>query len=235
MSSRKKQARIAGLLYLLLAIAAPINLMYVLPTLIVSGDATATANNITSSAFLFRIGIVSELIGQATGVFVVWALYRLLKDVSPMQALLMVLLSVVATSTTFLNTLNQIGALIILSGADSLSVFAKPQLDAMAYLFLRLHGNGVQAVSIFWGLWLFPFGLLVYRSRFIPKILGVLLIINGFAYLVASFVYFLLPQYRFISQLMLIPEAIGEPAIILWLLIKGARAQTLESPTPSAL
>ena len=122
------------------------------------------------------------------------ALYRLLKDISHKQAILMVTLVVISVSTGFVNTFNQIAALIILSGADFLSVFEKPQLDALAYLFIRFHSQGLQAIQIFWGLWLFPFGLLVYKSRFIPKILGVLLIIAGFAYLLGSFMFFVLPQ-----------------------------------------
>jgi hypothetical protein len=234
-SSLKKQARSAGWLYLLLAMAAPINLMYVLPALIVRGDASATASNIRSSQWLFHTGIVSALIGQATAILVACALYRLLKDVNHMQAVLMLALSLTSTAATFLNTLNEIVAFIILSGSDVLPVFVKPQVDALAFLFLRLHGSGVQAVAILWGLSLFPFGLLVFNSRFIPRILGVLLIISGFAYLVAGCTYFILPQYRGISQLMLIPESIGEPAIVLWLVIMGARDQPFAPRTPSPL
>ena len=224
MTALQKQARIAGLLYLGQGLFAPVNLMYVLPRLIVRGDATATAANITGSPQLLRIGIATEMIGQGLTVFIAWALYQLLKDVDRKLALLMVMLALVSASVTFANTFHEIGAMIVLSGAKFLAVFAKTQLDALAYLFLRLHGLGVQAVSIFWGLWLFPFGLLVYRSRFIPKIFGVLLLVNGIAYLIACFGTFLLPpDYRFITQWMLLPEAIGEPLIMLWLVIKGAR------------
>src|SRR5713226_5719314 len=132
-SSLKKQARNAGWLYLLLAMAAPINVMYVLPALIVRGDASATANNIKNSQWLFHTGIVSALIGQATAIFVACALYRLLKDVNHMQAVLMLALSLTSTAATFLNTLNEIVAFIILSGSDVLPVFVKPQVDALAF------------------------------------------------------------------------------------------------------
>ncbi len=226
MSSTKKTARIAGWLYLLLAIAGVFSLIYVPSTLIVSGDAAATANNITSSELLFRFGILTGFISQVVFIFLVLVLYRLLKEISHKQALLMVTLVVVSVSTGFLNSLNNIAALIILSGADFLSVFDKSQLDSLAYFFLRLESHGIQVIQVFWGLWLFPFGLLVYKSRFIPKILGVLLIIAGFAYLLSSFMFLVLPQYQAtISPLLTLLE-VGELPIIFWLLIVGAKAQS---------
>ncbi len=228
MNSTKRTARIAGLLYLLLALTGVFSLIYVPSTLIVFGDATATADNITSSELLFRTGILSGLISNVIFVFLVLALYRLLKEISRKQAILMVTLVVISVSTTFVNTCYQIAALIILSGADFLSVFEKPQLDAAAYAFLRLHSHGLQIIQIFWGLWLFPFGLLVYKSRFIPKILGVLLFIAGFAYLLSSFTFIVLPQYMAaISPLITLLE-MGELPIIFWLLIVGAKAQSEE-------
>jgi hypothetical protein len=125
------------------------------------------------------------------------------------------------------NEVNNIAALILFRGADFLSVFDKPQLDALGMLFLRLRGQGLVVNEIFWGLWLFPFGLLVMRSGFIPRILGVLLIVNGFAYLVASLTSLLLPAYAgVVNQLLLIPET-GELWVMLWLLIKGVRVQPL--------
>jgi hypothetical protein len=229
-TSPQVNARIAGFIYLLLAITGVFSIMYVPSTLIVPGDATATANNITSSELLFRTGILISFISNVIFVFLVLALYRILKEISHRQAMLMVTLVVVSVSTGFLNTLNQIAALIILSGADFLSVFEKPRLDALAYVFLRLHSQGLQAIQIFWGLWLFPFGLLVYKSRFIPKVLGVLLIIAGFGYLLSSFTSLVLPQYKAtISPLIMVLE-MGELPIIFWLLIVGAKAQPLEDP-----
>ncbi len=226
MSSTKKTARIAGWLYLLLLITGVVSIMYVPRTLFVSGNAAATANNIASSELLFRTGIFVGLISLVIFVFLVLALYRLLKEISHRQAILMVILVVVSASTGFVNQFNQIAALIILSGDDFLSVFSKPQLDALAYLFLRLHGQGLDAISIFWGLWLFPFGLLVYKSRFIPKILGVLLIIAGFGYLLSTFTFLVLPQFKAtISPLITLLE-MAELPIIFWLLIVGAKAQS---------
>ena len=229
MNLTKETARIAGLLYLFLALTGVFSLIYVPSALFVFGDATATADNITSSDLLFRTGILSGLISNVIFVFLVLALYRLLKDINHQQAVLMVTLVVISVATSFANTFSQIAALIVLSDADFLSGFEKPQLDAAAYVFLRLHSQGLQIIQVFWGLWLFPFGLLVYKSRFIPKILGVLLVIAGFGYLLSSFTFLILPQYNAaISPLFTVLE-VGELPIIFWLLIVGAKTQAGET------
>jgi hypothetical protein len=227
-NSTKKTARIAGVLYVLLALTGIFSLMYVPTTLVVFGDATATAENIRSSELLFRSGILSGLVSNVIFVFLVLALYRLLKETSHKQAMLMVTLVVISVATGFANTINQLGALIALSGADFLSVFEKPELDAIAYLFIRLNSWGIQIIQIFWGLWLFPFGLLVYRSGFIPKILGVLLMIAGFGYLLGSFMFQILPQYGDAFSTFIMVLEMGELPIIFWLLIVGAKAQSEE-------
>ncbi len=228
MNSTKRTARIAGVLYVLLALTGVFSLIYVPTTLVVFGDATATAENIRSSELLFRSGILSGLVSNVIFVFLVLALYRLLKETSHKQAMLMVTLVVISVATTFANTINQLGALIALSGADFLSVFEKPELDAIAYLFIRLNSWGIQIIQIFWGLWLFPFGLLVYRSGFIPKILGVLLMIAGFGYLLGSFMFQILPQYDDALSTFIMVLEMGELPIIFWLLIVGAKAQSEE-------
>ena len=125
----------------------------------------------------------------------------------------------------FLNALNDVAALLLVRGTDFLSVFEKPQRDALALLFLRLHHHGVVANEIFWGLWLFPLAVLVIRSGFLPRILGIWLIINGFAYLTISFTGLLLPQYEVMVSNIAFPALLGEVAIMLWLLIKGAKVQ----------
>jgi Domain of unknown function (DUF4386) len=227
MHPTKKNARVAGLLYLSL-MTAPLRLVYIPSTLFVSGNATATANNIAAHETLFRLGIVSDLFTGTMAIFLTLALYRLLKEVDHGLAVLMVILgSLMVTPIYFVNTLNDVGALLFARGADFLSVFDKPQRDALAMLFLRLHHHGVLANEIFWGLWLFPFGLLVYRSRFLPRILGVWLMINCFAYLAISFTGFLLPQYEGMVFNSAFPAMLGELAIMLWLLIKGAKVQPL--------
>ena len=230
MDSIRRQARGVGLLYLLAAITAPFGLLYVPGALIVPGDATATANHVRASATLLRLGIADELIVSILFSFLVLALYRLLKGVDGRHALAMVALFLISVPISCLNVLNDIAALILVSGASFLSVFEKGQLDALAYLFLRLHGQGVLVASIFWGLWLFPFGILVIRSGFIPRVLGVLLIMAGIGYVVGSFTSLLLPQHaRLVSQPAMVLE-FGELPIVFWLLIRGARARPSAAP-----
>src|SRR5438094_7979743 len=163
MNSVRKQARVAGVLYLLGGITAPLGLIYVPGKLIVPGDAVATANHVRASGTLLRFGIASELISSIVFIFVVLALYRLLKGVNKNHALAMVILLLVSIPISLLNVLNDIAALILVSGADFLPVFDKRQLDALAYLFLRLHIQGFVVGAIFWGLWLLPFAILVIR------------------------------------------------------------------------
>lgn len=229
--SIQQQARAAGLLYLVLALIAPIGLMYVPGKLIVTGNATATADNIRASEGLFRIGIASELIHQAIGLFLVLALYRLFKPVSETLARQMLILGgLVSVPIMFVNVLNEVAALILVSGANFLSVFERAQLDALAYLFVRLHGEGITVASIFWGLWLFPFGMLVIRSGFIPRVFGVLLMIAGVGYLASSFATLLLPQYAQLVAKVAFPLEVAEVPIIFWLLIWGARTRRTRPP-----
>src|SRR3990172_9286420 len=228
-----KAARVAGAVYLLLVFTAPLRLMYIPSTLFVRGDATATANNIAAHEWLFRMGIVADLLTGTIAIFVTLALYRLFKEVNQNLAVLMVILgSLMVAPIYFLNTLNDAAALLLVRGADFLSVFDKPQRDALAMLFLRLHHHGVVANEIFWGLWLFPFGILVYRSGFLPRILGVWLIVNGFAYLAISFTGLLLPEYESMVFNSALPATLAEIAIMLWLLIKGAKVEPLPASAP---
>ncbi len=232
MHPTNKTARVAGALYVFLGLTAPLSLIYIPRTLIVPGNATATAHRILASESLFRMGIVSELVAATITIFLVMTLYRLLNGVNKMHASLMVILgALVSVPISFISVVNEIVALRLLHDADFLSVFSRPQLDALAMLFLSLHIKGLLVEEIFWGLWLFPFGLLVMRSGFLPRILGVLLIVNGFAYLATSLTGLLLPDYAsVVNRFALIPET-GELWIMLWLLIKGAKVQPLVAVT----
>jgi len=225
MNSIKKQARFAGLLYLLASIVGALGLIYVPGKLIVPGDATATADRVRASETLLRLGIASEPIGFIIFIFVVLALYRLFKGVNQKHALAMATLLLVSIPVSLLNVLNEIAALIVVSGAGFLSVFGKGQLDALAYLFIRLHGLGFVVAQIFWGLWLFPFGILVIRSDFIPRFLGYLLFIAAFGYLASSFTPLVLPSYRHLVDQFAMVLTIAELPIIFWLLIWGAKDQ----------
>src|SRR5437660_10926549 len=229
MSSTRNPGRVAGFLYLLL-LAAPLRLIYIPSKLFVHGNATATANNIAAHELLFRLGIVGDLLTGTMAIFLTLALYRLLKGVDQDLARLMVILgSLMVTPIYFLNTLNDAAALMLVRGADFLSVFDKPQRDALAMLFLRLHHQEIVAAEILWGLWLFPLAILAYRSRFLPRFLGVWLIINGFAYLIMSFTGLLLPQYEDMVSNIVFPALLGEMAFMLWLVIKGAKPQPLDA------
>jgi hypothetical protein len=228
MNPTKKQARVAGFLYLLL-MAAPLRLIYIPSKLFVSGDATATANNIAAHELLFRLGIVADLFCGVVLIFLVLALYRLLKEVDQRLAVLMVIVGgVLPSAIDFFNVVNDAAALILVRGADFLSVFDKPQRDALAMLFLRLHGQEIVGAEILWGLWLFPLAILVIRSRFLPRFLGYWLILNGFAYLALSFTGLLLPQYENMVSNFAFPAQLGELAFMLWLVIKGVNVPKWE-------
>jgi hypothetical protein len=142
----------------------------------------------------------------------------------------MVALVLVSAAVGFMNVLNNIAALTLFRGTDFLAVLDKPQRDALGMLFIRLHSQGNVINEIFWGLWLLPFGLLVMRSGFLPRILGIWLIINGFAYMILSFTGLLFPQYYNVAFNSAFPFLLGELAIMLWLVIKGAKVQPLPAP-----
>jgi hypothetical protein len=215
--------RIAGLLYLGL-MTAPLRLVYIPNKLIVSGNASATAANIASHETLFRLGILSDLFTATMAIFLTLALYRLFRDVDrDLAALVFILGAVFVTPIYFVNTINDYGALLFARGTDFLSVIGGPERDAFVMLFLRLHQHGVRVNEVFWGLWLIPFGLVVYKSRFVPRFLGVWLIVNCFVYLATAFAGIMFPAYEARIWNTLSPLSLGEVAIMLWLLIKGAK------------
>lgn len=226
MRTTRQQARHAGFLYLLLGLTAPPGLIYVPGKVLVAGNAAATADNLRTFGWLVRIGIASELIHQVICIFLVLALYKLFKAVNEDRAKQLVILgALVSVPIVFVNVLNELIALRLVGGADFLAAFTKPQLDGLAYLFYRVHGQGITVASIFWGLWLFPFGMLAIRSGFIPRVFGVLLLIAGSAYLVSAFFTLIVPQYA--GQVTPITGLleIAELPIIFWLLIRGAREE----------
>jgi hypothetical protein len=129
---------------------------------------------------------------------------------------------IVSIPVMFINIFFQTGTLVILTRADYLKVFSVDQVNAFAMIFLHLSITGVHIVEIFWGLWLFPFSYLVYKSNYFPKVLAVLLVISGVSYIIGSMASLIIPEvYVLIQKIMSLPEAIGELAIVLWLLIKG--------------
>jgi hypothetical protein len=222
MSSLSGKARLAGLLYLAVTVVGVFSLLYIPGLIYVPGDAAATAHNIASHEALFRTNIFLEIWGATLEIFLVLALYRLLAVVNRSLAMLMLVLGLIDVPIFFVNSLNDVGALLFARGADFLSAFGEPQRDAMVMLFLRLHHYGEVVNEVFWGLWLLPFGLLVYKSRFLPRLLGVWLILNCFAYLAQNVTGILLPQYTTVVSNISLPLQFGELAIMLWLLVLGA-------------
>jgi hypothetical protein len=231
MNSTHNPGRVAGLWYLLLCVIGPLRLIYIPSKLFVRGNATATVNNIAAHEWLFRFGMVGDLVGAVILIFLVLAFYRLFREVDQYLAVLVMILGgVMPALIYFVNVVSDAGALMIVRGPDFLSVFDKPQRDALVILLLRLHDQQITAAEILWGLWLLPLAILVYRSRFLPRFLGVWLVINGFAYVIMSFTGELFPQYQdkvfIISQ----PALFGELALMLWLVIKGTTRVTSARP-----
>src|SRR5881396_952696 len=237
MSSARNPGRVVGYWYLLLVLLGPLRLIYIPNKLFVQGDAAATASNIAVHEWLFRFGMLSDLLGAVVLIFLVLAFYRLFKGVDQQLAVLLVIVGgVMPALINFVNVVSDAGALMVARGggggaggawgADFLSVFDRPQRDALVMLFLRLHHAQIVVAEILWGLWLFPMGALTYKSGFLPRFIGVWLIINGVAYIVLSLTGLFFPDYQNKVFAYSQPALFGELAIMLWLVFKGANPQT---------
>jgi hypothetical protein len=226
--SRNAIARRAGLVYFVFMIVA-IYREFLFPTVMVPTDAAATVGNIAAGQLTYRVGILLSFLTLVIFIFLVVLLYRLLKDVDESHALLMVLLVTIGVAIALANLHIRFAPLVLLNSADNLSAFTKPQLDAMALGVLGFHRSGASMSMVFWGLWLFPFGMLVARSGFLPRVLGILLLVAGFAYLVGSVTSIVLPAQSDLVSRVMMPLYFGEVPIIFWLLIKGAKAAQVES------
>ncbi|WP_414150913.1 DUF4386 domain-containing protein [Acetobacterium carbinolicum] len=219
MDTKKRTARVAGLLYLAVAITGFFS-PYVRGRLIIAGDVAATAKNILDSEWLFRLGMVNDLIMAVSWIMLGYVLYTLFEAVNRNQGLLMVSFVLVGGAITCINVLNKLAALLILNSADYFPIFTEGPMQAMLYLDLGKGGNYI--AHIFFGLWLLPLGYLVFKSNFIPRILGILLAIAGVGYLIDFFVFFLLPDFELkITQF----TFWGEVLLLIWLLIKGIKVQ----------
>src|SRR5437016_4807862 len=228
----RNPGRVVGFWYLLLVLGGPLRLIYIPNKLFVHDNAAATASNIAAHELLFRFGMLSDLFGAVVLIFLVLAFYRLFKGVDQQLAVLLVMVGgVMPALINFVNVVSDAGALMVArsggaGGADFLSVFDKPQRDALVLLFLRLHHAQIVAAEILWGLWLFPMGALAYKSRFLPRFIGVWLIINGVAYVVLSLTGLFFPDYQNKVFAYSQPALFGELAIMLWLVFKGAGAHS---------
>jgi hypothetical protein len=223
MRTTRQQARFAGLLYMLMCVTGLPGLLFIPNALIVHGDALATANHLRADPTLLRLGIASELFHQVVFAYLALALYDLFRSVNRSAATQLVLLVALSVPIMFVNALNELAALILVGPSPFLATFSRPQLDSLAYLFLRLHGEGIGVVDVFWSLWLVPFGLLVMRSGFLPRALGMLLLAGATGAMIGA-VTSVLPMLSngavdAVGQIL----ALGELPIIVWLVYPGAR------------
>ncbi len=219
-----KSARTSGMLYLIVVVTGIFSLIYVPSQLNVPGDALATVNNIMASATLFRLGIVSLMINQIAFLLLPFMLYQMLHYVSKNAAVLMVAFAVVSVPIAMVGIAYKLDVLSLLSGAGYLETFTTAQLHAKVMLSLSAYSNAILVTTIFWGLWLLPFGYLVFKSGFLPRILGVLLMLGCFGNLIDVFAGVLVPGHTasVISNFVTLPSGFGEIGICLWLLIMGA-------------
>ncbi len=207
----KKTARLAGILYAVLALAMFPEIIR--NTLIVAGDAAKTAANIMSNELLFRAGIFGDLVFQTSFVFLGLTLYRLFRNTHKNVGRTMVALILVSVPVAMLNALNPLAALALFGQND----------NDQGMFFIGMFKNGVLIAEIFWGLWLFPLGWLSYKSGFIPKLLGILLMAGCFGYLTDSFLGLVFPLYRSLSAPLITVAAIAELAMVFYLLVFGIR------------
>lgn len=215
-------ARRAGVVYFIFMLVA-IYAEFLLPTFMVPADAAATARNIANATQTYRLGLLMSVATLLIFIVLVVLLHQLFKRVDENLSLLMVLLVAIGISVAFANLHTRFAPLVLQSGADYLSAFGKPQLDAATLGVLRFHGTKSGVTTVFWGLWLFPFGVLVIKSGFLPRVLGMLLLVAGVAYVITSITAIAWPEQRALVSRLMMPLYFGEVPIIFWLLIKGAR------------
>lgn len=221
MSERRATARRAGRFYFLLLISGLVA-MTGFEGFLVPGDAATTARNLLERELVFRLGILTDIGSLVVFLFVAVALYELLEEVERWQARLMGTMVAVGVALGLANVLTKLAPLVLRSEAEIRSAFDRAQLDALVLGFLELNAAGAAVAAIFWGLWLFPFGLLVVRSGFFPRLLGFLLFVAGSAYLASSLATIVLPTYADLVSRVAMPLLLGELPIIFWLLIRGA-------------
>lgn len=223
MTSAKTTARVVGFLWLLASAAAGFSLLYVRPKLIPAGEAAATVDSIRAFESLFRVGIASNILGQIIWLFLGVMLYQLFKGIDRALAMVCSAALLVGAGVGTVNSLNNIGALIVSTKPDYLKAFQPEQLNALALTFLRLNNAGIGLVELFTALFLFSLGLLIVRSEYLPRILGILLMVGACAFPINTFTKILIPQFYpvLMTQATMALNAFGAPATMLWLLIKG--------------
>lgn len=225
MNTINKHARIAGLLYFFYMVMHITADVIGRSKLFVYGDAATTTQNILVFERQFRIAIMVDLLGAVLFLLTAWALYVLLKPVNKNIALLFLLLNLGGVAIYSGSLLHQLAALQLVSGADYLKAIQADQLQAMAMFFLYVYKNGYMIAQIFFGAWVFPLGYLVFKSGFLPKILGIVLMIHCFTWLLSVVQFFLLPDFSAITYVSYTVGFIAEFGLAFWLLIMGAKEQ----------
>jgi hypothetical protein len=224
MQSRKQTARLVGALYAAMATFSALDLNVFPGRFVVQGNAAATATRIAAAPLLYRLWTATDLAAAVISIYLAMALYQLFKDVDRNQARVQVALVLVQVPMWFALTLTHLAPLALLNGSSYWSVFDKPQLDALALGSLSVFNRGVGAISAYWGFWLVPFGLLAYKSGFIPRLIGILVLIAAGSYLVSAATWFVFPAYYGTVFWGAAPlYGLGEIGVVGWLLIKGAR------------
>lgn len=219
----RNQARFIGLLYLIFAALGIWSFAYAHPNTIVAGNAAATAQKIVEHEFLFRLDKAFGLVTSVLFIVIALLLYNFFKQVDRYQALLMVALVLVGVSIGFVSESVELTALKLFK-EDTLQPFTKEQAQYLAMTMLKISSNIGQMLTLFWGLWLFPLGWLVYKSRFFPRLLGILLVINGVGYVIHAFTFVLFPgQLSTVLKFIFPMYFLGELPFALWLLIKGIK------------
>ena len=232
MSLVRNPGRVAGLWYLLLIIIGPLRLMYIPNKLFDYDNPAITVSNIAAHQLLFGLGIVIDVVGALVLVFLTLAFYRLFVEVNRGLAVQVVIFGgIMPALLYFVGVACDLAALMVARGSASLSAFDPPQRDAIAVLFLRLRDQQNTAAMVLWGIWLIPLAILIYRSRFLPRFLGVWLILNGAAWISLSVTRVLWPLYGGRVYAISQPAILGEIALMLWLLIRGANPEAAVATT----
>ncbi|MEO5559409.1 MAG: DUF4386 domain-containing protein [Dokdonella sp.] len=221
-TSPQTTARFGGILYLVIIVAGALGELFIRGTLVVSGNAAATANHIIASESLWRFGIVGDLAMHVCDVFVMWALYILLRPVNRNLALLNLLLNLIQTAVLVANKSMLLVPLLLLDDASYLKSFDPAQLQAWSYLAIRLHEHGFGIGLIFFGFVCLVEGYLIRKSRYLPWLIGLLMQIAGACYLINSVALLLVPMIaEKLFPAILMPCLIAELSLALWLTVKG--------------
>jgi hypothetical protein len=235
MSSQKRLARIAGVLYLIVGIFGGFAVGFANPSVYVPGDAATTAANVAANAGLVRAAVMADLLQATAFVFLAMVLYVMLKDVHRSVARAMIILVAIATTMMCLNEVFQFSALLVAGDASYVTAFGTAGSDALVMLLMDMFHYGFLLAQIFFGLWLIPLGYLAYRSGLFPRTLGAVLIVGGVSYLLDMVLAFTVPELsRQIHGVLAIPPAIAEIGMVGFLLWIGLRPSPRTDPEHAA-